>query len=352
MEIVLRELEEMRERYASAELRSLFDGIDFVLYGVEQGNRIAAVRELLFQRPYTSVRNLDAGDEAISILEMGEKEPALLVIEPTRPDAGLAAMVREFGPRIFSIGFAVRSIERVRELLSLRGAQWMSDGIAERRGVRSIGTAQSAVTRDSCIYIERPAGKREYDFIPNAEPVPTEPEILALLKKRAGMKLFASMRGLDHIAYRVHFADIHRVAEEIMRLTPYAYQEAHEIEEHDAKTVVFRFGGRLPALVASYGRSAASLVEQYVDTHGPRVHHMAYAVAGIRGVVATQRRRSQKFTSEDLIGTEEEGIVQIFTQPSPVTREITEYIERFHGFTGFFSKRNVGALMSSTRAFQ
>jgi hypothetical protein len=52
-----------------------------------------------------------------------------------------------------------------------------------------------------------------------------------------------------------------------------------------------------------------------------------------------------------MIGSKDRGILQIFTTPSPYNHEITEYIQRFQGFTGFFDKGNVGDLMKSTKDF-
>lgn len=352
MEIVFDELENLRFRYHDEKVRSLFSSIDFVIYGVRRNDRVPAVCELLMHRPYTRVENYQTRDELISVLVKDESEPAIVVVEGADESAGINDMIAKFGPRIFTIGFQVNHIDRLVQILRSRGAQFLTDEIQARNTVRSISTTQSNVTRDSYVYIERENPSRRFDFFPNATPFAVELAITETLKKKKRLKAFKLMNGLDHIAYRVHDVDIVSVVEEIMKFTPYEYAEAHEIEEHDAKTVVFRFDRKKPALVASYGRSVESVVEQYVNHYGPRVHHMAYEVANIFHLVMLQKKRGMTFTTDEVIGTKEEGIVQIFSTPSERSNEITEYVERFDGFTGFFSNKNVGNLMSSTRAYQ
>lgn len=352
MEIVPEELIKLQEKYKEDDLSKLIRGIDFIVYGVRQGERVKTVCELLYHRPYVMVENYHAGDEIISVLKMDEHDPVLLIVEGANEHAGINDMVQKFGPRIISIGFAVHDIETVFEIIQSRGIHFTTDSIQERNNTRYIATTQSTVTLDSYYYIERKHTTRTFDFIQHAEPMEIEEEILEALKKKKRLKVFKMMNGLDHIAYRVHHYDIIQVAKELMMLTPYRYTEAFEIEEHDAKTVVFRSGDRKLAIVASYGRNDESLVEQYVIKFGPRVHHIAYEVTDIFKVTSLQKKRGMTFTSDDVIGTREEGIVQIFTTPSNHTNEITEYIQRFDGFTGFFSNKNVGNLMTSTRAFQ
>lgn len=352
MEIEIDELRRLRERYEGDELSTLISHLDFVVYTVERDSRIEAVKELLLQRPYVTVMNFRTDDEIVSVLENGSDEPALLIVEAATDDAGVNEMVRKFKPRIVSLGFAADEIETVARILRDRGAIILNGGIVERGSTRWFQIAQSPVTRDSYFYVERSGSERRFDFFPNATQIEVEKEIRDTLRKKTRLKAFASMVRLDHVAYRVHCDEFALVAEELMKYTPYRFEEAHEIEEHDAKTIVFRHGDKLPALVASYGRTSESVVEGYVREFGPRVHHMAYEVTDIFRVVSLQRKRGVTYTSDDVIGTTDEGIVQIFVSPSPFTHEITEYVQRFRGFTGFFSKRNVGTLMGSTRTYQ
>ena len=104
----------------------------------------------------------------------------------------------------------------------------------------------------------------------------------------------------------------------------------------------------LPAIVISEALSEDSVVEKYCQKYGNRVHHLAYEVTDINKVVEIQKSRGIKFTTEEIIGSEEEGIKQIFTMPTKTTNHIIEYIQRFGDFDGFFTPNNVESLMKST----
>jgi hypothetical protein len=54
----------------------------------------------------------------------------------------------------------------------------------------------------------------------------------------------------------------------------------------------------------------------------------------------------QKFLLQ-VIGSEQEGLKQIFSRASEHTSLIIEYVQRFHGFQGFFTKDNVADLTAA-----
>jgi len=89
-------------------------------------------------------------------------------------------------------------------------------------------------------------------------------------------------------------------------------------------------------------------VEKYCQKYGNRVHHLAYEVTNIEKVVEIQKSRGIKFTTDEIIGSEEEGIKQIFTFPTESSNHIIEYIQRFGDFDGFFTPSNIAGLMNST----
>jgi hypothetical protein len=94
-----------------------------------------------------------------------------------------------------------------------------------------------------------------------------------------------------------------------------------------------------------------SPTEAFVRNFGPRLHHIAVAVAdgeveGIPNIdVVVQRLRDcgQKFLL-DVIGSKEAGLKQIFSSASEYSSLIIEYVQRFGDFQGFFTKQNVAEL--------
>jgi hypothetical protein len=164
-------------------------------------------------------------------------------------------------------------------------------------------------------------------------------------------KYLGKVGGIDHIAYRIRANDVKTAAINLMRFTGYQFSDCYTIGNENAETMVFRRGDSKPAIVASYGWDHSSVVWQYVEKYGPRVHHTAFYTEDVLNVVEYQMKQEIQFTTAKMIGSQDRGILQIFTTPSLFSHEITEYIERFHGFTGFFDKGNVGDLMRSTKSF-
>lgn len=153
---------------------------------------------------------------------------------------------------------------------------------------------------------------------------------------------------LDHIAYRVKRGERVSTIQAFMNLNPYREFKNFKIINANAITTCIKLQDTLPVIVISEGLSDDSVVEKYCQKFGSRVHHLAYLVKDIEKVVEIQKSREVEFTTEDIIGSIEEGIKQIFTMPIPTTNHIIEYVQRFGNFDGFFTPSNVETLMMST----
>ena len=153
---------------------------------------------------------------------------------------------------------------------------------------------------------------------------------------------------LDHIAYRVKMGDRLATIQSLMNLIPYCEFKNFKIISANAITTCIKLHDTLPVIVVSEGVTEDSIVEKYCVKFGSRVHHLAYLVTDINKVVELQKSRGVTFTSDEIIGSEEEGIKQIFTMPTTTTNHIIEYIQRFGDFDGFFTPDNVESLMKST----
>ncbi len=153
---------------------------------------------------------------------------------------------------------------------------------------------------------------------------------------------------LDHIAYRVKIGDREVLMGELMNALPYRLFKSFKVVHSNATTTTLKLKDTLPIIVISEGLNEDSIVEKYCKKFGSRVHHLAYEVSDIEKVVEIQKARGVKFTTEDIIGSEEEGIKQIFTMPTETSNHIIEYIQRFGDFDGFFTPSNIAGLMNST----
>lgn len=153
---------------------------------------------------------------------------------------------------------------------------------------------------------------------------------------------------LDHVAYRVKNGERMRFIDEFTNVVPYQEFKNFKVLNANAITTCIKLHNTLPVIVVSEGLSDNSVVEQYCQKFGSRVHHLAYLVEDIEKVVEVQKQRRVIFTTEKIIGSAEEGIQQIFTMPIETTNHIIEYIQRFGGFDGFFTPSNITKLMKST----
>ena len=175
-----------------------------------------------------------------------------------------------------------------------------------------------------------------------------EIDLAETIKQRKTYGLDNLIIKLDHIAYRVKMGERLATIQSLMNLVPYREFKNFKIISANAITTCIKLHDTLPVIVVSEGLTEDSIVEKYCAKFGSRVHHLAYLVNDIDKVVKIQKSRGVTFTSEKIIGSEEEGIKQIFTMPIKTTNHIIEYIQRFGDFDGFFTPDNVESLMKST----
>ncbi len=163
------------------------------------------------------------------------------------------------------------------------------------------------------------------------------------------------IRGLDHVATRVPAQKRDAAIVEFLSLTNYRFDFAVYVESLNSITNVARLGDGEYAQVFTSGIAplsgdapeAAGPTERFIANYGIRPHHMAFGADGIEAVVAGLSENGMQFLSE-LVGSREEGLKQIFSAMSPHTLLVHEYIERYDGFDGFFTKSNVTHLTRAT----
>ncbi|MFX0015236.1 MAG: VOC family protein [Promethearchaeota archaeon] len=167
-------------------------------------------------------------------------------------------------------------------------------------------------------------------------------------KKPESLEIDTLILKLDHVAYRVKKGERMRFIDELTNMVPYQEFKNFKVINANAITTCVQLHNTLPVIVVSEGITDDSVVERYCQKYGSRVHHLAYLVKNIRRVVEVQKQRGVTFTTVDIIGSEREGILQIFTTPTETTNHIIEYIQRFGDFDGFFTPSNISELMKST----
>ena len=138
-----------------------------------------------------------------------------------------------------------------------------------------------------------------------------------------------------------------------MSLTGYRFDFAVYVESLNSITNVSRLPGSDFALVftsgieSEFGGEDSGPTERFVRLYGPRVHHIAFETLDIVDTVELLGRDGMKYLLP-LVGSPEEGLRQIFTAPSEHTLLVTEFIQRYGGFGGFFTRHNVTELTAAS----
>ena len=176
--------------------------------------------------------------------------------------------------------------------------------------------------------------------------------------------------GLDHMATRILAGEREDAILEYLTMVPYYFWGAYNIVEMNSSTNVTRnpnvdddkisparvfTANNTPSFVNSF-EGLPMPTEDFVRNYGRRMHHMAYAV--VDGEIAGEKNVDYVVGELQEMGTEflahvvgeckdEPDLKQIFSRASVYSLLITEYIERCHGYEGFFTRSNVAALTAA-----
>lgn len=325
------ELAALRDQLGPSPLNSAFSGIHHVIYRVQPGHGLSLVKDYMMKTNYTLA---DAFVHKKSgtvhyVMQLSGNPIGILIEE--QQDFSIKY------PRLIGLAFKVKDLELTKNVLNNFKVPFAEHALGiVTQGIPGLDDTFTYVDGEGFDWFDSPEYDRKETGINGAT---------------ASSKYIEKIGGIDHIAYRIRLDGVKTAARNLMQLTGYQFSDCYTIGEENAETMVFRWGDAKPAIVASYGWDKSAVVWQYVEKYGPRVHHTAFYTEEVLDVVDFQMKQHIPFTTEKMIGSKDRGILQIFTTPSPFSHEITEYIERFHGFTGFFDKGNVGDLMKSTRKF-
>ncbi len=162
-----------------------------------------------------------------------------------------------------------------------------------------------------------------------------------------------NVKHLDHTAIRVRAEERDAAILEFMSYTSYDFQFAIYVDSLNSITNVARLTRGDYAQVFTSGIApfksleTSGPTEKFIHNYGTRVHHMAFHTENIEATFAALKADGLDFLIE-LVGSPEEGLKQTFSQPSPATLMVNEYIHRYGDFDGFFTKSNVTALTQAT----
>jgi len=176
------------------------------------------------------------------------------------------------------------------------------------------------------------------------------------------------IKGIDHLATRILAGEREDAILEFLCLSNYYFWGAYSIVEMNSSTNVNRVphgndiaspakvftANNTPFMINSF-KNLPMPTEDFVRNYGRRMHHIAMEIIdgdhpkggkNIDFVVNVLRNDAKVGFLARVFGAckDEPDLKQIFSKHTSHSLLITEYVERCHGFDGFFTKENVAAL--------
>ncbi|MDD5366507.1 MAG: hypothetical protein PHR30_14315 [Gallionellaceae bacterium] len=357
--------------------------IDALMITVEPGNALAYVGELCLMTPYTYLVTLESQDHYTHVLRIDMSAPDILLREVKDPNTrGIFRSLNEVYPigahkpnsRYMGEVFRVGNVHEVVELQKSRDIRFFNqEQIRKLELPGNMAVVKpSPYTHNIVGYWERPESDiRVYSLGWSAIRADVDRACQEAKETQARLGLDKMLLPIDHLATRVYSQNREAAILEYLTLTSYYYWGSYDIADQNSSTNVTKsvhhanelespakvFTAANHPYFVNHLLKLPSPTEQFVRNFGPRLHHLAVAVAdgevpgengkaaqpNIDYVVDSLRHCGQDFLL-DVIGSKEEGLKQIFSSASEYSSLIVEYVQRFGDFQGFFTKDNVSEL--------
>lgn len=250
--------------------------------------------------------------------------------------------------RLEAFVFETEDIERYVSIQKSAGVKFLTENVLDLDNYYFIQTVPSEFTGNSIGFIQWKGERGDYT---SKESKPFDPTDWSL--KKPGLPHLKNIRWIDHAATRVKAQERNQAILEFMRLTNYKFDFAIYVESYNSITSVARLSHSDFAMVFTSGISpyvsdeVSGPTEKFIHNYGTRVHHIAFQTEEIEDTYQALLDDGMRFLLP-LVGSSDEGLKQTFTEPSPNTLLVTEYIHRYGDFDGFFTKSNVTLLTAAT----
>lgn len=330
-------------------LDGLVGGLEAVILNTEPEHQHAAAQELLDRTGFALAGGFDDGER--TCITLSREGSADLIVQSRRGASPFAELNRfpksQHLPntRIETFIFSAINLQEYVSIQRGRGVEFLTESVVEAPDCYFIQTALSRFTHNSVGLVQWKDGRGSW-AIGGAEP-------LALALPKPDKPYLANIGRIDHAATRVHAEERDAAIIEFMQLTNYHFDFAIYVSILNSITNVARLSAEDYAMVFTsgiipYNRDAEpGPTERFIHNYGPRVHHLAFDTENVEDVYASLVRDGVEFLIE-LVGSPEEGLKQTFTMHSPHTLVVNEYIHRYGGFDGFFTRSNVTDLTRAT----
>lgn len=376
------------ERRHSSGLEELLGNIIALVVQVDTGDAISYIEELYQLTPYRLSASYLNTSHKFYLLTGHPDYPNFIVLEPLdanfRDDLTrlnlLYPLSRE-KPNARYIGevFATSNLKATREILESHSIRFHYPHETENEFFSNVHfnfTFPSSLTGNRVGYAEENVFDLK-DLAHGSRFELTRDErgrLDKVAERVASLGTKALILGVDHMATRILAGEREDAILEFLTVSDYYFWGAYNIKDQNSSTNVNRNyrvddDKKSPAKVftanniPSFINSFADLpmpTEDFVRNYGRRMHHVAYEVldgdhaAGEKNidfVVNALKEHGVEFLAH-VVGEckDEPNLKQVFSKHSQYSRLITEYVERCHGYEGFFTKSNVAALTEAAGA--
>lgn len=376
------------ERRKSSGLDDLLENIVALVVQVQTGDAIKYLHEMYLMTPYRYQASYITDTHKIYFLVNTKTSPVYIVMEPLNPNFtdDLTRINRmypnareKYNARYVGEIYKTKDQKETQKILTSHDFNFHSPDETENKfycDPHFIFTRLSDLTFNSVGYTSYDLfdfdkihlGQR---FTLTKEQEKSLKEADEFAKKHQIKPL---LKGIDHMATRILAGEREDAILEFLCLSNYYFWGAYNIYDMNSSTNVNRAvhgddikspakvftANNTPYMVNSFEKLPMP-TENFVRNYGRRMHHIAYEVLdgdhsscdkrkkqckNIDYVIETLRDDSHIPFLAKVFGEcgSAPDLKQIFSKHSQYSLLITEYVERCHGFDGFFTKANVAAL--------
>ncbi|MCX7102596.1 MAG: hypothetical protein NTX38_14225 [Methylobacter sp.] len=358
-------------------LSDMIHEIDALMLAVDPGKAIEYIEELCLMSPYHYLVTLESESHWTHVLRIDMNSPDLLIREVK--DNTIKGIFRSLN-EVFPIGLSKPHSRYMGEILRVNNLHEVAT-LQQRRGFRFFSQDEvrklelpgnmaiikpSPYTHNIVAYMERePDQLRVYALGVSSIRIDAQQACDQAKNQQVILGIADLILPVDHLATRIYSQNREVAILEWLSLSSYYYWGSFDIHDQNSSTNVtksihYSDELRSPAKVftanntpyfVNHFTNSDSPTENFVRNYGPRLHHIALAVKdgdqlgieNIEFVVEAIRHQGKSFLL-DVVGSKDEGLKQIFSSASEHSSLIIEYVQRFGGFQGFFTKDNVAQL--------
>ncbi len=347
---LIRKAVRVQEERRGTGLEGLVGNLDSVIIATEPDHLVPAVYNLLRYTGLSCTESFFDTDSQSYVLSLPESASVIVRSRPAADNPFIAFNKAKMtgrlpNTRLETFVFNTKNLRDYVTIQMKRGVRFLTPEPVDSEYCSFIQTAPSRFTGNSLGFIEWYDKERLY--------VPQNGTRIATDIVKPEYRHLKNISVLDHTATRVRAQDRTAAILEFISLTNYHYDFAVHVKPLNSITSVARRNKEDFAMVFTSGITSFSNdadsgpTEKFIRNYGTRVHHMAFQTINIEATVNALKNDGMEFLL-DIVGSEEEGLKQIFSEPSHDTLIVNEYIHRYGDFDGFFTRSNVEMLTKAT----